>query len=919
MTNLDINKFIRKIKCEYLRSKNKKALFPTLKKCMRQILDCPEHIMALLDILRGPMPLHAAVAADYFGKHGCLPDRLPAYIGELKDHCEQDFIQEISSLQPNEEYCADLHTAYSYLTSEFGGNVIPNTVEKMTEEQKKVLFQEVGNCIHAVDMAQGESYFLDPLLTYFSTHYQEKTNDLFLEENRKSFSDIAPQEETITKLLIESVKKGHFHSFRILYDLFPSWRGNQNTFTSDSFLALTSKYADTSEHYLDIAYVSMQLAKEGHTYWKQKNLHHWYQTVSSIEKHDTDSVMSYLYHANLLQTTATDTRIIVEYMPYYEKNDLFRHILPGERFPIGGIFVQRNVETILEQDSNSLKEYLEKIGENNIYHFDTELECPEAKASNATDYSVIIKALEKKHPVKDILFFYFNTHLRKVLPLQELYKLLKAHDFSFNICLKEYVFIGRIIRDQHRHLHFGISTSQFFLPNYDVSLLIKEDEDNYHYIDIYNLESVQLLNKTLHFRWLTGMHESGQIDEIELFAQQQEHEQVYPIIQSLKKERYAEHFRCFVTNMLEIIEAKNYTGQNVGAIDYFTDLDLEFSVDDIDFPFGDIVQSEDIALLTADVLRALADDPEKQWKFYDDYGSRLCRMFHLMQQNKTSLYRLWSEIFKIDRSEAENLLKEPSFSSIADLIDTNLALSINTEKQEKGSPNEEHYKQIIKIEQALVKACNDASTLQSLSKAIGTIQEEIYSVPFSPNAHRDIDDVYINTISNYLHSGHFTEIMQYLQIIENINLYHNHDFIRYRFELCEENAQLCQSELSFIMENCSFPLIKAIFNESPYREYCSLNQWLIMALRFGKYDLFRSLLEHFSINLCYITPEFDVHPGKREDYAKLHWNVKPYNFQVFKNGLPCEFDTNEAKVSKKVSFKFWDYNPEKDIVFLEKQ
>ena len=389
-------------------------------------------------------------------------------MAELRNKCEQNFIREAESPEPDLQKCADLHIAFSYLNPESVGTIIPEAVEKLSEGQRKTLFQEVGRCIHTVyerelEGKQEESDLLDPVLKYFSLRYPEELNGSFLEQNQEQFRSMKPEDTTLSELFINAVKKQYFHYFRILYARFPSWYETQNDITSEAFTELSFTYADSAEHLLDLLYVSMELSKQGYTYYQVSQLRHWQDKILDCKPEaSVQQIISYLFYAQCIEAEPEQLAEFVHAMPYYEQNALFSEILPAQRFPVGGIFVQQNTETILKHDSRLLKEYLSKIGKNNIWHFETDLDCPDAEPTSYLDYPELIKNIAWNHTAKEILYFYFNTHLRKIISPWKLYttveNLLLKDDFDN--ALQKYIISGKINYDEEKEetgvFHFSV-------------------------------------------------------------------------------------------------------------------------------------------------------------------------------------------------------------------------------------------------------------------------------------------------------------------------------------------------------------------------------------------------------------------------------------------------------------------------------
>ncbi|MBP3760551.1 MAG: hypothetical protein J6I55_03625, partial [Ruminococcus sp.] len=411
------------------------------------------------------MPFHAAFAIKYFRRHRCFPEKLPEFERNLYRKCEENFIKEISSDSPDLEYCANLHTALSLLNSEHIEKKIIQAVETISEQWKKVLFQQMSICIQALNRLETEEQnLLAPILKSFYINYPTEINCNFLlklkelNNSEKQPNTYGNSRKTLSELLINAVEKKYFDYFRILYSLFPDWHMYQNEIEWEEFMELAFKYADFSEHLIDLLYVCLEILK-GNKPYEISNIENWHKKIISFSpENQAEKVISFIYYSVCIQADEENISKYVSEMPKYEENKLFSEVLPAESLPIGGIFVAKNTETILKNNPRFLKEYLEKIGKNNIYHFETELDCTEASSANM-DGEKAIDSLCMYCTLETTIYCYFNTHLRKIYDIASLcFKLSQCYNnfWRYNN-FYSYIFKGTVKKSNDPN----VITSQF--------------------------------------------------------------------------------------------------------------------------------------------------------------------------------------------------------------------------------------------------------------------------------------------------------------------------------------------------------------------------------------------------------------------------------------------------------------------------
>lgn len=463
----DFEDFQDTIKDEFLECKKKNILLGRLPVKLRKWGECPsEYIEYYFDTISEPMPLHAAVSIIYFREYKFFSEKLSEFEKNLYHICEQKFIREISSDSPDLEYCANLHTALSVLNPEHIEEKITQAVEKISEQWKNVLFQQINICIQAVNKLEtAEQSLLAPVLKSFYINYPAEINCNFLlkeleqtDKQRDWLRTNRAAEIILSEILVSAIKNKYFAYFKILYSMFPSWHMYQNEIEWEEFMELAFKYADSSEHLIDLLYVCLEVLK-GNKGYEISNIENWYKKIISFStENQAKKVISFIYYSVCIQADEENIQKYVSEMPKYKENKLFSEILPAESLPIGGIFVAKNTETILKNNPRFLKEYLEKIGKNNIYHFETELDCPEAPFANI-DGEKAIDSLCMYCTLETTLHCYFNTHIRKIYDIASLcFKLSRYyHNFWRYDNFYGYIFKGTVKKSNDPN----VITSQF--------------------------------------------------------------------------------------------------------------------------------------------------------------------------------------------------------------------------------------------------------------------------------------------------------------------------------------------------------------------------------------------------------------------------------------------------------------------------
>ena len=469
----DFEDFQDMIEDEFLECKKKNILFGRLPVKLRKWGEYPsEYIEYYFDTISEPMPLHAAVSIIYFREYKFFSEKLSEFEKNLYHICEQKFIKEISSDSPDLEYCANLHIALSVLNPEHIEEKITQAVEKISEQWKNVLFQQINICIQAVNKLEtAEQSLLAPILKSFYINYSAEINCNFLLKEleqvgrqRNGLSTNRAAEITLSEILKSTIKNKYFSYFKILYSLFPNWHMYQNEIEWEEFMELAFKYADFPEHLIDLLYVCLEVLK-GNKGYEISNIENWYKKIISFSpENQVEKVISFIYYSVCIQADEENIQKYVSEMPKYKENKLFSEILPAESLPIGGIFVVKNTEKILKNNPQLLKEYLEKIGKNNIYHFDTELDCPEAPPTNI-DGEKAIDLLCMYCTLETTLHCYFNTHIRKIYDIASLCFKLSRYYYNFRRYnnFYDYIFKGTVkIKDDPSIV--AIKTSQFLQP-----------------------------------------------------------------------------------------------------------------------------------------------------------------------------------------------------------------------------------------------------------------------------------------------------------------------------------------------------------------------------------------------------------------------------------------------------------------------
>ena len=240
--------------------------------------------------------------------------------------------------------------------------------------------------------------------------------------------------------------------------MFPNWHIYQNEIKWEEFMELVFEYADSAEHLIDLLYVCLEILK-GNKPYEISNIENWYKKIISFStENQAKKVISFIYYSVCIQADEENIQKYVSEMPKYKENKLFSEILPAESLPIGGIFVAKNTETILKNNPRFLKEYLEKIGKNNIYHFETELDCPEAPSANI-DGEKAIDSLCMYCTLETTIYCYFNTHLRKIYDIASLcFKLSQCYNNFWRYDnFYSYIFKGTVKKSNDPN----VITSQF--------------------------------------------------------------------------------------------------------------------------------------------------------------------------------------------------------------------------------------------------------------------------------------------------------------------------------------------------------------------------------------------------------------------------------------------------------------------------
>ena len=442
---LSLDNFRKKIHIMFIRCNDKRGLFRSLGKQLNAYLNYPvEYLQLFLEMLSDPMPLHAAVSAEYYFQHGILTDYLSASMDEFRKKCEMSFMEEITSENPDTERCADLHMALSYIMPSHQSMTIPQAVEKLTDVQRNALFQEIGKCISDLhEISNDEKQLLDPILKYFSLHYPEKINLSFLEHNRLNLSNVSPSCVTLTELLIWAIRNKHFSYFRLLIAIFPMWCSDQQSVSVEDMINWAYGYADTPERILDVFYIALRLSKHGHTNYDVDNVKEWYRHINATETDFTlRQVVDFLYTVHCIEADSENAIDYILPMPLFTPDPLFRLVLPGELLPIGSLFVQKVTEKLLRHNIRPLAMFLEKLRENNLYHFNTYQDCPAAVPTAYLDYQTLLEYALYESELAELVDIYFNTHLRMMLPLTELGAMFVTNlrESVFNATLEKYTF-----------------------------------------------------------------------------------------------------------------------------------------------------------------------------------------------------------------------------------------------------------------------------------------------------------------------------------------------------------------------------------------------------------------------------------------------------------------------------------------------
>ena len=517
----DFEDFQDWIEEDFIEPKKKNILLSRLPAKLTKLEKCPtEYIEYYFDTISEPMPFHAAVSIIYLREYKFFSEKLPVFEKNLYHICEQKFIREISSDSPDLEYCANLHTALSLLNLKHIEKKITHAVETISEQWKKVLFKQISICIQAVnDFETEEQSLLAPILKSFYINYSAEINCDFLLKELKELEQVVKEEKdklktyraaeiTLSKILKSAIENKYFSYFKILYSLFPNWhmyreeKEEKEEKECEEFMELAFKYADSPEHLIDLLYVSLEILI-GSDSLKTEIIEKWYNKIKSFNpKKAVEDIVSFIYYSKCID--AGDPKDYVVSMPYYEENKLFSEVLPAQSLPIGGIFVAKNTKTILKNNPWLLKEYLEKTGKNNIYHFDTELDCPEAPPINM-DSERAIDSLCMYCNLETTIYCYFNTHLRKVYDIEDLFLTLPTYyyvELSFSyINIDDYIFKGAIIqKDNIWDKDYIFKTSQFLCSKEFYLYFTPNDIQELKYIFEKNSEKEMYLK--LHFRYI---------------------------------------------------------------------------------------------------------------------------------------------------------------------------------------------------------------------------------------------------------------------------------------------------------------------------------------------------------------------------------------------------------------------------------
>jgi len=447
--------FERMIRMTFLKNENKMSTFKALRSRLRTLIRYPEEYkIKLIEMTAEELPIHAAVSVGYFQKHRCLPEKIKELRDELRQKTKKLFLDEVNSEEPDAERCAQYHTAYCYLDPENKEIMLSEAVEKLTDQQRELLFAEVGKCIHAVhDISQEEWDFLDPILRYFSVNYSENTNEYFLAKNTDQFTDLVPAENTIGELLTFAVKKKYFNYFRILYTMFPGWHMNQNELTSDEFIDIGFEATDVPEHLLMIAYTGLQLCKKGHTYFRTDDIRGWLEKVRSFGNSDIEQAVSYIYYSQCIETDPENAEKYVHEMPYYKPDRLFSEVMPLCKNSAGAVFVQHNTDTLLRENPVLLREYLKKTGENNEYRFDKDLCLIKPERNSISDYRSLISGAVWECSADEILEIFLNTHIRAEVGFNEFGDIVKEifNSDELKEALGKYTFSGELYLNRFKY------------------------------------------------------------------------------------------------------------------------------------------------------------------------------------------------------------------------------------------------------------------------------------------------------------------------------------------------------------------------------------------------------------------------------------------------------------------------------------
>lgn len=878
MTKIDIFKL--KIQRNFLNSKNKNNLFASLREQLRKFLKYPaDYIMLFLETIAEPLPLHAAVSAEYFRQHGCLCDEITGFLSNLKTKCEENFITEIKSSDSDLNKCADLHTTFSYLKPENIGISISEAVEKLSDSQREALFSEVGNCISAVhDISQEERDVLDPILKYFSAYYSEEINKDFLENNRERFSELMPNYSVLSQLLTNAVKNKHFYYFRILYELFPNWVNDQKDITSDEFIDLSFNYANQEndkDNLLELLIEpSMKLAYNGHTYLKKENLEKWYERINKNSENypfrsyiEPDICYAYYCH-NIAECGII--RESVEKMPFFKQNTLH-------------YYYEGTDIKILQEDASLLKIYLDKTGEGNPFYFNSKYICPDVEPICGFDYEKLIQNLGKKHSAKEMLYFYFNTSLRKVVPPWQFYEILKYDipEEDFDEALDDYVFAVEIDKGK-------IITSQF-CSDVDELRFFREDimeaisyysgmSLGYVHIKLKSLNlfpiPVNLINcddseiSEISLKFSNAIY----IEIVKLPEEEEEEEEDYNIwIDNAVREsfnyeisyilefpeKYQKLIGCTDEQMKKIMamaENPQYN-DNLSKFQWYMQSVLNPKIAicyGMTAPCNTVVDIQETACLSAEIQKkdvisfkissvfgTVKEKDSETFEFIPDEDKLLCKKAPIILENSDYIKTFYESYIK------NNI----PFIALINKYDKtkNVFYCISISAPE-----------FIAIANHIKKELSDIA-VEKQSVGLCSMSLKFYPKLFLLKSYLDTIE---NTVIKALKNEKFEDVLLYLNNIEEENILHDGKDI-YTFRLTEYYELYAISDISKhikqLVKTVPTEIISKVFKDTPLRLKFSLNKWCKLLFKYEKLNDFINSLNDF---------EFIVYRDSDEDFLK---------------------------------------------------